>query len=140
MSFASESRERSKPELPLSAMVDILFLLLVFFMTVSVFRENERQIDVSLPATDSAESASSKTQIIITITSDGGIFIGDRAYNFESLRTTLTRLAEQFPDESVVIRGDKTSQFGLAVRVLDTAYSCGLRNVNIATTKAQSDL
>jgi len=140
MSFATESRERSKPAIPLSAMVDILFLLLVFFMTVSVFREQERQIDVSLPATESAQPAASKTQIIITVTDDGGIFIGDRAYNFDTLRSTLTKLAQQFPNESVVIRGDKTSQFGLAVRVLDTAYSCGLRNVYLATTKAQSEI
>ncbi len=140
MSFTSDTRDRARPALPLSAMVDIIFLLLIFFMTVSVFRQQELQIDVSLPASDTAKPAASKTQIVVSLTGDNRIFIGDREYNYEALQQTLTRLAQQFPNESVVIRGDKGSSFGFAVRVLDTAYACGLRNVFIATTKAQSEL
>ncbi|MFG0251222.1 MAG: ExbD/TolR family protein [Phycisphaeraceae bacterium JB051] len=140
MSFASETRGRSQPVLPLSAMVDMLFLLLVFFMTVSVFREQEKQIDISLPDTQTATAPQSKTPIIVTITETGEIYIGDRPYKLDQLQATMAKLAEQFPNEMVVVRGDKGSAFGLAVQVMDVARASGLRNISIATSKLQSEL
>jgi biopolymer transport protein ExbD len=126
--------------LPLAGMIDIIFLLLVFFMTVSAFRDEERQIDVSLPATQTSQPARAGSQIIITIKDSGALFIGDREYTFETLRQTLSRLAQQFPNEPVVIRGDKDSSLGLAVRVMDAVYASGLKNVYIATIKPTSEL
>ena len=140
MGFASDSRERSRPALPLASLVDIIFILLVFFMTISVFREQERQIDVSIPESETALAAASPTQIVITLTETGAIHIGDRAYTLPELRQVLTQLAAQFPDESVVVRGDRASAYGLAVQILDTAYAAGLRNVFLATTRAASEL
>ncbi len=140
MSFAAETRGRSQPVLPLSAMVDMLFLLLVFFMTVSVFREQEKQIDISLPDTQTATAPQSKTPIIVTITETGEIYIGDRPYKLEQLQATMAKLAQQFPNETVVVRGDKGSAFGLAVQVMDVARASGLRNISIATSKLQSEL
>lgn len=140
MSFASPTRERMGAVLPLAGMIDIIFLLLVFFMTVSAFRDEERQIDVSLPATQTSQPARAGSQIIITIKDSGALFIGDREYTFETLRQTLSRLAQQFPNEPVVIRGDKDSSLGLAVRVMDAVYASGLKNVYIATIKPTSEL
>lgn len=140
MSFASPTRERMGAVLPLAGMIDIIFLLLVFFMTVSAFRDEERQIDVSLPATQTSQPARSGSQIIITIKDTGSLYIGDREYTFETLRQTLSRLAQQFPNEPVVIRGDKDSSLGLAVRVMDAVYASGLKNVYIATIKPTSEL
>lgn len=140
MSFASESRPRTQPVLPLSAMVDMLFLLLVFFMTVSAFREQDKQIDVSLPDTQTATAPQSKTPIIVTITEKGEIYIGDRPYQLDQLQATMGKLAQQFPNEMVVVRGDKGSAFGLAVQVMDVARASGLRNISIATSKLQSQL
>ncbi len=140
MSFAAESRDRGRPVLPLAGMVDILFLLLVFFMTASAFRQQERQIDVSVPDTQTAVQSQSKTPIVLTLTANGEIFIGDRQYTFDALGQMLTKLAKQFPDEVVLVRGDKASSFGLAVRVMDMARAAGLYNISIATTKLQSEL
>ena len=54
MSFATQTRERSAPVLPLAGMVDVLFLLLIFFMTASVFRDAELAVEVALPDSQSA--------------------------------------------------------------------------------------
>ena len=140
MSFTAPTRDRVGPLLPLASMVDVLFLLLIFFMTASVFREQEKQIDVSLPGQETPSEGGSKTQIVITITADGVIHMGENTFDLGQLRATLTRLAQQFPNESVVIRGDRDSSLGLTVQVLDTARAAGLRNVFIATTKAASEL
>ena len=140
MSFSAPTRERSTPVLPLSAMVDVMFLLLIFFMTASVFREEERQIDVALPSAETGQAPASRTQIFITITADGGIFLGDQLMTFETLPAKLKRLVELYPNESVVVRGDMDAKLGLAVRVIDTVKASGLRNVLIATTKPESEL
>ena len=140
MSFSSESTGRSQPILPMAGMVYMLFLLLVFFMTVSVFREQDKQIDISLPGTQTATAAKSKTPIIVTVTEKGDVYIGDRQYQMTALQTIMIKLAQQFPNETVVVRGDKGAPFGLAVQVMDVARAAGLNNISIATSKLQSEL
>lgn len=141
MSFSAPIRERSNPVLPLAGMVDILFLTLIFFMTVSAFREQESMIDVSLPDTESARVGGYETRIVITIQPDGTIRMADGEYTLEELRMTLRSLALQFPHETVVIRGDRNSKLGLAVKVMDIAYhDAKLKNVFIATVKTPDDL
>ena len=141
MSFSSPSRPQPGPVLPLASMIDILFLLLIFFMTASVLREEEQQIDVSLPHQESAGTRSGrKTQLLVTITDEGDIFVGARRHSIDSLRVTLEALEQQFPEESIVIRGDQDSRLGLTVKVLDMAYSVGLRHVYLATTQRESEL
>lgn len=142
MSFVSESRERVRPVLPLAGMVDILFLLLIFFMTASVFRDQELQLPVELPSAASAEegSAAAATRIVVTVTADDRVFLGEREMPIDLLQTTFEELAIQFPDETVIVRGDQNSRFGLAVRIMDLAQSAGLTNVSVATVKSVEDV
>lgn len=141
MAFCSPTRQRTGPVLPLASMIDVLFLLLIFFMTASVFREDERLINVSLPRQESTDTSSGwHTQLIITVTDQGQIHVGPTQYTIPTLRETLTRLVQQFPNEAVVIRGDQNSRLGLTVQIMDMAYEVGLQNVYLATTKKESDL
>ncbi len=142
MSFVSESRERVRPAIPLAAMVDILFLLLIFFMTASVFRDQELQLPVELPAAASADSGSgaAATQIVVTITDDDRVFLGEREMPISLLLPTFRELAAQFPDETVIVRGDQDSRFGLSVQVMDLAMQAGLRNVSVATVKSVDEI
>jgi len=136
MSFTSPSRDRQPPVIPLASMIDVMFLLLVFFMTASAYREQDQQIDVSLPeATEAVES--SGTQIVITVKEDGTIFLTGGSYTFETLKGKLQQIYKDFPKESVVIRGDKDCALGHVVRVMDMVYAAGLRNVYLATTRKQ---
>lgn len=129
------------PVLPIASMIDILFLMLIFFLTASAFREQDSQIDVSLPATESTRTLpSGRTQITITVQPDGEIYMGEQRYTIDELRGTLRQLAAQFPDESVLIRADRESRVGLAVRIMDLAYEANLRNVFLATSRPRSEL
>jgi biopolymer transport protein ExbD len=139
MSMSQPDGRRMIPVLPLTAMIDILFLLLTFFMVASSLREAENRVDVSLPSTEATKvTPVTRTQITISITSTGEIYIGEKKLTPEELRVTLNELAAQFPDESVLIRGDKESTMGLCVKVMDTAYAAGLKNVYLATTKPKT--
>ncbi|MBI1336615.1 MAG: hypothetical protein GC164_06605 [Phycisphaera sp.] len=140
MSFSSPTRSRVGPVLPLASMVDILFITLVFFLAISQFRQQDRQIDVNLPGQQTSSKPASPTQIVITITPDSVIHMGTRSYTLNDLRQTLGELARRFPDESVLIRGDRESPLGLTVQVLDAARAAGLRNAYIATTRSADEL
>ena len=134
MSFAAEQRDRGQPVLPLAAMVDILFLLLIFFMTASAMREEERSIDVSLQQTGSGQAGGSVTPVIISITASDEIFIGEQSYTIDALRGALDAIAATTPNEAIVIRGDKKSDLGTTEKILDIAYAVGMTNVRLATT------
>lgn len=139
MSFTAPTRQHARPALPLAGMVDVLFLLIIFFMTTSVFREQERMIEVVLPQTASeGENEPRRAPVIITVSESGGIYLGQKEHTLDSLRATLAALAESYPDEAVIVRGDRASALGLAVEVMDVAYAAGLQRVMIATTREEN--
>jgi biopolymer transport protein ExbD len=149
MSFSKPTRERSGPLLPLSSMVDMLFLLLIVFMTASAMREEERQLDVNLPQTSAAETTPAVgDQTVINVRPgtmedpQDRVYLGndDQPITLEELRSTLTKLAQTYPDERILVRGDKLSSVGTLVDVMDVAYAAGLTNVSVGTTKRQSDV
>jgi biopolymer transport protein ExbD len=136
MSFATTTRERSAPVLPLAGMVDVLFLLLIFFMTASVFRDQELSMDVSLPTSETASAeAGPATQIVISIGEDDRVYLGEREVPMDNLFGILRDLQEVAPNDSVVVRGDQVSNLGTAVQVMDLAQQAGLTNVSIATIR-----
>jgi biopolymer transport protein ExbD len=140
MSFTTEIRQRSRPALPLAGMVDVLFLLLIFFMTASVFREQESTIPVDLTPAETAQAdTSTGTHTVVTVKKDGTIYFGGGTVTLPTLRSKLTQLADQFPDEVVVIRGDRSSNFGLFIRILDLAKEAEVRDVRVAASKPESD-
>jgi biopolymer transport protein ExbD len=136
MSFSTQSRERSAPVLPLAGMVDVLFLLLIFFMTASVFRDSELSMDVSLPTSETAATAVGPAQqIIVTVGADNTVFLGERAVPMDQLLGVLLQLVEVAPNDSVVVRADQDSNTGVAVRVMDLAQQAGLTQVSISTIR-----
>lgn len=136
MSFATQSRERAAPVLPLAGMVDVLFLLLIFFMTASVFRDAEMSMDVSLPTAETASAAVGPAQqIIITVNNENNVFLGERQVPIDNLRDILLDLVAVAPNDSVVVRADQDSNTGIAVRVMDLAQQAGLTQVSISTIR-----
>jgi biopolymer transport protein ExbD len=133
MGFASESRERSRPVLPLAGMVDILFLLLIFFMSTYSMREQELAVDVGLPASDQAEVGSNEAfKVVITYDDQNRVFLGERQVAIENLRGELAKLAEITTDQPVILRGDKNATIGLQSQIMDAAMSVGLRDIQLS--------
>lgn len=134
MSFAAESRERAKPILPLAAMVDILFLLLVFFITASTFSSSEPSISVTLTPAEAGEASGAMGSVtVITFTPEGKVFVGDREFTLEQTRAYLQSLYDASPDEPIYIRGDQAGAWGVGVRLLDYAKAAGFESVDLNT-------
>jgi len=140
MSFSVTQRQRSAPVLPLAALVDVLFLLLVFFMTTSLYREQDLFVEVAPPAMGSGTTGSAGTSVNITIDENDRIYIGDREYDITTLRRTLVDLNRQFPDEWVVVRGDRKASHGRVMEVRDAAFEANFTRVLDGVVRRASEI
>ena len=129
-----EGRRRTSHIPNLTPLIDIVFLLLVFFMLTSHF-VREDAIDIDLPVADSGEAIEEDEQLEVVIDGQGRILIHDHFVEPESLEDTL-RQALSGKDEKVVrVRGDRAAALGRAVIVLDASRKAGAQAVDIVTER-----
>jgi biopolymer transport protein ExbD len=136
MSFASANRRMHRTAIPLAGIIDILFLLLIFFATTSSFRASEQTIEVDVPATEAGQTLEPvRTEILINITDGGEILVGGQEYSIERLQAMIRELVAEFPHERVIIRGDRDSNYGRVIAVWDAARAAGARNIQFSTVR-----
>ena len=118
---------------PLAPLIDIVFLTLVFFMVTSIYSTLETEIDITLPTASSAQlDERTQGEIFINLKSDGSIVLNERIVSLEELRDVLSRVAEYFPGGSVIIRGDRQANLGMAIAILDVCRQVDIQNVSFA--------
>ena len=116
-----------KPVINIASLVDVLFLLLIFFMVTSAFVE-QPNIKLELPATKhSGVSKIDKT--VLTISRDGQLFLQDRPVDKISLEKELRRIIMDTGDEVLVLKADKMVPYGDVVDIMDDAKGAGFRKV-----------
>jgi biopolymer transport protein ExbD len=115
-------------------MVDILLVLLGFFMLTWSFARQERELDVQMPtAGESKEQRRSVGEVIINVKSDGTLVMNRRPMSPEALLAALSQVAKLYPDQAVVLRGDQRVDYGTIVRTLDLCRKANIWNVAFAT-------
>lgn len=129
--------ETEEPEINLTSLIDVVFLLLIFFMVSTTF-ERHALLRLDLPEAATAETEIVPNVIELVITEDGRIFIGDQQLVDERRATLQAAIAGQFeatPDGVLVIRADGEASHRLVVRALDAAAAEGIRRVSIAAVE-----
>ena len=128
---------RKSPELPafqFTAMMDVVFLLLCFFITTSVFSQWEMEVDVTLPTAQSAKMPNRLPgEVIINLSRDGRILVNQQTLTREDLADRLRRLAQFFPGQSVVLRADKQTSYEQLVGIIDLCRLSDIWNISFAT-------
>jgi biopolymer transport protein ExbD len=123
----------------IAPMVDILLVLLGFFMLTWTFARHETELDVQVPtAKEGKEGRRSPGEVIINVKADGSIIMNQRLFSPEELTTTLTRIANLYPDQAIILRGDEKVAYAHIVEVLDICRSANIWNVAFATSKADA--
>ena len=117
-------------EINLTPMLDIVFIMLIFFVVTSSFVK-ESGVDVNRPSASTAERKQ-QGNIMIAITRDGEVWIDRRRVEPHAVRTQVERLHAENPEGEVVIQADRNSRSGLLVQVIDQARLAGVENVAIA--------
>lgn len=124
-------RPKSKtPTLSMTSMMDIIFLLLLFFLLTAVFADPG--IPVNLPEASTATMPEEQAEQTIYITRFGEIYLNSQPVTIEDLSGILTERFRSQPVRQVTIKADKEVAFGLFVKVMDLAKAAGGENLTIA--------
>ena len=124
------SRNTEKSEVNLTPMLDVVFIMLIFFIVTASFVK-EAGIDVTRPPAATAERKE-RGNILVAITSNDQIWIDRRPVDPRFVRANIERLHAENPQGSVVIQADKESKNGLLVQVMDAARLAGVSNESLA--------
>lgn len=135
MKFSDGKRSKA-PALALTSMLDVIFLLLCFFVAASVFSQWESEISISLPAATSAETPGRLPgEVILNVAKDGSVMVNARKLELNDLGAKLRKVAEFYPGQPVVIRADRETSYASLVSVIDTCRNAGVWNFSLATAE-----
>jgi biopolymer transport protein ExbD len=124
------AREREESEVNLTPMLDVVFIMLIFFIVTASFVK-EAGIDVSRPPAATAERKE-RGNILVAITANNQIWMDRRMVDPRAVRANLERMHAENPQGAVVIQADKDSKNGLLVQVMDAARLAGISSVSLA--------
>ena len=123
-------RSKSESEVNLTPMLDVVFIMLIFFIVTASFVK-ESGIEISRPGASTAVRKE-KGNILIAISANDQIWMNRRQVDPRALRANIERMHAENPQGSVVIQADKNSKNGLLVLVMDAARLAGVPNVSLA--------
>ena len=127
-----ERRRRASSVLNLTPLIDIVFLLLVFFMLTSHFIEDQA-IDIDLPKALKGTEAIEKEFVEVIVDSNGKLLVDGREVQLKFLEETLRGALHAPETRFVRLRGDHEARLGLAVSVIDAARAAGAESLDILT-------
>ncbi len=123
--------KRKKPSINITPLIDVMFLLLIFFMVSSTFREH-LGIDIELPRAESAtEQQQGPHEVLVDAT--GQYYLDQEAMDLPELETALRALLEADPEAAIVLRSDEGATFQQGVAVLDLTRKIGGHRLIIPT-------
>jgi len=130
-------RRHAKPQVfgfQIAPMVDILLVLLVFFIMTWNFSLNDKELDVKIPAAaHSKEAPQYMGQVVVNVKTDGTIVFNHQPISGDERLSKLGKLASLFPDQAVIVRGDQNAKYEFIVDVLDICRQANIWNVAFAT-------
>lgn len=124
------------PGIQLAPLVDVLLLLLIFFLMTWNAARNENELDVKVPkATAAKEKPAPIGDIVVNVKADGNVVVNRQTLTAQELSDKLRQLVQYNPDQAVIIRGDETGAYKFIVNVLNICSEAGVSNVAFATAK-----
>jgi len=125
-------RRRAESELDMAPLIDMIFILLIFFLVATSFtRESGVELKKPKPAPAQPDTRK-KTNVTVEIGLDNRIFIEGRVYDVRTIRAYMEQFLLDVPRGTVVIATDKDSAIGRVIEVMDQCKLAGVKNVSVA--------
>ena len=128
---------RRRPDVQMSPLIDVVFLLLIFYAVTTQFVTDER-LKLKLPEAKTAESEGVGRDEMppeVKVAADGTIWINDVVVPEDELEAQMKALVERAPDKSVILKGDRDADYGVVVRVLDSARAAGANMIQMSAER-----
>lgn len=128
------SEANAGPSIELTPMIDMVFLLLIFFLVATTFHQTEREMQIALPVAGSSAPISAMLQeLVINVDIDGRIIVGGRRIEPAELRSMVTEAVSVNPEQKVTVRGDRGTAYANIVTVLDICKGAGIQEPYLDT-------
>lgn len=122
----------------LAPMMDVLFVLIIFFVVTMSYARFETEIGISVPAVEEGKPPKrSIGEIVVNVRQDGTIVVNSLVLSAEQLLEKLEKIRELYPDQAVILRGDTKAEYGAIAALLDICQKAGIWNVAFATKEAE---
>ncbi|GAA0857689.1 biopolymer transporter ExbD [Aliiglaciecola litoralis] len=132
------ARKEREPEedaaIDMTPMLDIVFIMLIFFIVTTVFVK-EAGIQVNKPGASQA-FLPKNANIFIAVTEDGVIWMDKREIKVEAIQATLEKLLAEQPSDIVIIQADEKAEHGIVVKVMDQIKAAGIDQISVAAKGA----
>ena len=123
---------KKKNNIDLTPMLDVVFIMLIFFIVTSSFVK-ESGIEINRPSASSAVHVK-EGNILVGLKPNGEIWIDKRMVDLRSVRANIERLHAEMPKSSVVVQADYGAKSGLLVELIEQVKLAGIENVSVAAT------
>lgn len=139
MNFRHANQRRIDATVEIMPLIDVVFLLLIFFMiTTSFAQKPEQSIPINLPSGVAGQDTGDGERMVLVVTADGEVtFQGDLKVEGETFDERLTNLYKQNPDLDILLRGDADASHGRIVKILDSIKAKGFKRANLVITREE---
>jgi biopolymer transport protein ExbD len=121
--------------LSLTPLIDVVFLLLIFFLVATRFEQEERDMDINLPrASEAQPTITPQQELFVNVTRDGDFVVDGRQLSLDNLQEKLAAAYRSNPGQQrVIIRADRDSRTSHLVAVMNACNKANIRNYSVAT-------
>ncbi len=125
---------QSEAMIDLTPVIDMVFLLLIFFLVATTFQQSERQMNIALPVASAATPISAALrELVINVNENGQCFVAGKESSDTELRTIISAAVKNNSQQKVTVRGDKRAAYAHIVRVLDICKTAGIQEPYLDT-------
>ncbi len=123
----------------LAPMIDVVFLLLIFFIVLWNYARFETEIDISVPAASAGENPERTIgEIVVNVNIEGAITIEGIERSEEETLEMFRNIVAAYPDQALILRGDKEASFDHIVKVLNLCKEANIWNISFATSQPEN--
>ncbi|MFZ4599307.1 MAG: ExbD/TolR family protein [Terrimicrobiaceae bacterium] len=125
------TRKRRTPSIIIVSLIDILAILLIFFIVTTTFRKDQPRLQINLPESTTAENVASedKEPILLRIKSAEEITLDNQPIALESIGQAIQAARTSQPNRGVAMQADRDAPFGVVVKALDALKQAGIKNI-----------
>ena len=130
----AKEQDRDGAEIDLTPMLDVVFIMLIFFIVVASFIK-EAGVEVNRPDDNQPDNPEDSASILVEVASDNQIWMENRRVDIRAVRANIQRLLAEDPEAPVTIKVEKGAEAGIVVDVADAARESGVAAVNWASDR-----